>query len=110
MLSKNEQLLAALIFVLWSLGVVLIPTLTEQGIGVLSLALSFRLLQALTTVYLLLHVIIFGFTLYALSVRYTRGRMRGPNSLLPLLLYGYTIVMLCISVYLLLPIVPAIYQ
>jgi hypothetical protein len=99
MYLKNSGLLASLIFVLWSLGVVLMPVLSGVNRNILSSSAAGSILQVLSLAYVALHLIIFWVAASGLYAWFTRSNRRGAHPNLLLLLYGYTIVMVCISAY-----------
>ncbi len=99
MITKKEQLLAAFVFLLWSMGVVLIPTLASYAPPPSLIITCYWLLQLLLLGYVFLHGVVFYYALKGFWQELVgRKRRRGA---LPLMLYGYTICMVVLSAYLL---------
>lgn len=101
MVTTKERYLAASVFMLWSLGAVLLPALDKTS-SVLDLPVF--LTQSLLFFYIALHAAVFAFAFWALVARLRVDRSRGWRRALPLLVYLYAVLMLCISLYLLLPV------
>ena len=96
-LSSTNQWLAGLIFILWSIGIIVLP-LMENGRS--PLAPQPPLLKSVLQLYGALHIIIFAYTLY-LIYRFSKHFFRHRTLLIygQAALYLYILIALAISFY-----------
>ena len=95
MITRNERFLAALIFVLWSFGLVIQPSLVQAGI----FSANDKTLTYLTVGYFFLHVVVFLYVGYSLVLLVRAHKRRKYNKYI-LAMYVYAAFMLLVSMYL----------
>lgn len=100
-LSHRERLLGAAVFMLWSLGVVLLPAVTVAAFNLAPFGAE--LAAVLMVLYVALQAAIFMFAGYWFAMHV--GHVRKKRATLPIFLFGYTSVMLGISLYSWVPLV-----
>lgn len=96
MITRSERFLAASIFILWSVGVMVLPALGAAGI---INDLSANTEQSLLLAYFALHAIVLAYVVSALVAMLWGKRHRRRANYWLLALYAYAGVMLCLSMY-----------
>ena len=96
MITRNERFLAALIFVLWSFGVVVLPALGQSGVFDFSNGMPSYLLWP----YFSLHVVILAYVGYSLVHLLRRKRKPKKEYKYIVAIYAYAALMLLASMYL----------
>ena len=96
MVSRNERFLVVLIFILWSLGVVVLPYVSNHG---LLAQLSDRAQWYWMFAYFLIHAVIFGYVLHMLPPVARAVRRRKKYAWYRASLYAYALCMLVVSMY-----------
>jgi hypothetical protein len=100
MISASNQLLAGLIFILWSIGLLVLPAIQKGQPAVTSL--SNPLAFSVILLYGALHICIFIYTLYKTVVLVrTAPRRKSAVFYWQSLLYAYILLSLALSFYLL---------